>query len=206
MSTRRSVTRLPWRTRYEWGPDATSWLRKIAVRATHRHCTVSFGDDVYAGPGFHLYIPHVGTLIVGDRVTFRRGFVCEISGEGRVEIGSDTVFTVNTLIQCTTSISIGEHCTFAQDVLIVDGSHRFRDPDVLMSRQGFDFRPITIGMGATVMAKSTVIADIGERAFVGAHSVVTRPVPPYSLAIGSPARVVETFGPPTGEGGGAGSG
>ena len=35
-----------------------------------------------------------------------------------------------------------------------------------------------------------------ERAVIGANSVVTRPIPPYCLAVGAPAKVVEYFGPP----------
>jgi len=77
---------------------------------------------------------------------------------------------------------------------LVDGSHRFREPDKPMQQQGFDFRPITIGDGASVMAKSTVLADVGERSFIGAGSVVTEPIPPYSLAVGAPAKVIEYFG------------
>ena len=187
--------RLPWRLRYVHGANLMSALRKLSIRATHRHCTVSFGAGVYVGPGFHLYMPHFGSLVVGDGVSFRRGFVCEISGHGKVEIGAGTVFTDTALIQCTTSIAIGEHCAIGQSAQIVDGSHRFKDPTRLMTEQGFDFRPITIGRGAAIMSKCTIIADVGERAFIGANSVVTRDIPPFSLAVGAPARVIETFGP-----------
>jgi acetyltransferase-like isoleucine patch superfamily enzyme len=40
------------------------------------------------------------------------------------------------------------------------------------------------------------MADIGRRAFVGANAVVTRPVPPYTVAVGAPAKPIEYFGPP----------
>ena len=86
--------------------------------------------------------------------------------------------------------------SIAQAALIVDGSHRFRDPDEGMLAQGYDYRPIRIGDRAAIMAKATVIADVGEGAFVAAGAVVTHPVPPYCLAAGVPARIVEYFGPP----------
>ena len=53
---------------------------------------------------------------------------------------------------------------------------------------------MTIGDDAVITTKCTVMADVGQRAFVGANSVVTRPIPPFSVAVGAPARVVETFG------------
>ena len=191
------LSRAPWHLRYRTLPRLGSTARKLGIRATHVHADVSFGPHCRVGPGFHLDIPGAGTFRAGQAIDFRRDFTCEISGDGKVEIGDLTVFTYGVVIQCSTQITIGRGCTFAEGVLLVDGSHRFRDPDKPMQQQGFDFRPITIGDGASVMAKSTVLADIGERAFIGAGSVVTEPIPAYSLAVGAPARVVEYFGPET---------
>ena len=189
------IRRAPWVLRYRVTPRVTSWARRVAVEATHRHCHVEFRGPVRLGPGFTLEIPDHGTLIVGGGVDFRRGFSCEISGDGRVVIGDGSIFTSNVRIQCTTSIDIGRRCVFAQDVLLVDGKHRYGDPDVHSLEQGYDYRPVRIGDGAVVMSKSTVVADIGEGAFVGAHSLVTRPIPAHCLAFGTPARPVEFFRP-----------
>jgi acetyltransferase-like isoleucine patch superfamily enzyme len=196
VATARDWRRLPWELRYVHGSRLATGARKLAVRATHRHCRVEFEGPVRIGPGFSLDIPDRGTLIVGPGVDFRRGFVCEISGAGRVTIGAGSIFTSSTLIQCTTSIDIGRRCVFGQATMIVDGNHRFRDPDRPMLEQGYDYRPITIGDDVGVMTKCTIVADIGDRAFIGANSVVTRPVPPFCLAAGVPARVLEYFGPP----------
>ncbi|GAB2771862.1 hypothetical protein GCM10027275_13330 [Rhabdobacter roseus] len=46
-----------------------------------------------------------------------------------------------------------------------------------------------IGIGAILMPGVT----IGEGAIVGAGSVVTKDIPPYSIAVGAPARVIKTF-------------
>lgn len=192
----RRFSRIPWRLRYDLGARAASGLRRITVLATHRHCHVEFQGPVRLGPGFTLHIPDAGTLIVGRGVEFRRGFVCEISGNGRVQIGDASVFTSNALIQCTTSIDIGRRCLFGQSALLVDGVHRFRDPTKHLLDQGYDYRPVVIEDGAVILAKCTVIADVGEGTVVGPHSVVSRPLPPRCLAVGSPARPVEFFKDP----------
>ena len=98
-------------------------------------------------------------------------------------------------MQCGTSITIGERCMFGQSTLVVDGNHRFRDLDVPMLQQGYDFTPIRIADDATITTKCTIIADVGQRALVAANAVVTRPVPAYSVAAGVPARVIDYFGP-----------
>lgn len=181
-----------------WGPRVASTVRRVLVMATHGHATVEFHGPARVGPGFSLQLPGNGTFIVGRGVDFRRGFVCEISGGGRVVIGDGSVFTSHALVQCSTSIDIGRRCVFGQSVLIADGNHRFRDPDRHLLDQGYDFRPITIGDGAVVTSKCTVLASIGERALVAAHSVVTQPVPPFTLVGGAPAKVLEHFGRVTG--------
>jgi acetyltransferase-like isoleucine patch superfamily enzyme len=199
MSSGRSWRRLPWKLRYDAGARAASEIRRLAIVATHQHCRVEFQGPVRLGPGFRLRIPDHGTLIVGHGVDFREGFVCEISGEGRVTIGAGSIFTSHALLQCSTSIDIGRRCVFGQSLMIADGNHRYRDPNRHLLDQGYDFRPIRIDDRAMVTTKCTILNNIGEGAVIGANSVVTAPIPPFCLAVGAPARVVDYFGPPGGE-------
>ncbi len=187
--------KIPWTLRYRLGATAASTARRILVEATHRHCRVEFQGPVRLGPGFHLEIPDQGSLIVGPGVDFRRGFVCEISGDGVVTIGAGSIFTSHALLQCSTSITVGRRCVFGQSLMLVDGAHRFRDPEAHVLDQGYDYRPLTIGDGVVVMSKCTVAADIGAGTVVGAHSLVTRPLPPGCLAAGTPAEPREFFSP-----------
>jgi acetyltransferase-like isoleucine patch superfamily enzyme len=189
------LRRLPWYFRYDVGAHLMSRVRVLAVKATHLHCRVEFRGPVRMGPGFHLEMLDRGSLVVGRDVEFRRGFVCEIAGNGYVEIGAGTVFTSNALIQCTTSIVIGERCGFGQSALIFDGVHRYADVDKHWGDQGWDYEPIVIGDGVGVSDKCTIQSSIGERAMIASGSVVNRPIPAYSVAAGIPARVVRYFGP-----------
>lgn len=190
------LKKLPWYLRYRVAGGIASAGRKWMIQATHLHARVEFNGPVRIGPGFHLDMPNGGEFIVGYGVDFRRGFVCEIGPQGRVSIGDLTVFTNTALIQCSTSIDIGARCGFGQATFIVDGNHRFRDGTKHWLDQGDEYRPISIGEGVAVNTKCTVINSIGDHAVIGANSVVTRPIPPYCLAVGAPARVVEYFGPP----------
>lgn len=184
------------RLSYAWGPRIASAARKRWLLWRHPHVDIRFEGPVYLGPRFSLFCPEGGTLVVGPWVEFRRGFRLELHG-GEVRIGGGTVFTYDVLMQCTSRIEIGRRCMIGQATMIVDGNHRFRDPDRPVLAQGYDLRPIAIGDDATITSKCTIIADVGERAFVGANSVVTRPVPPYTVAAGVPARVIEELRPPS---------
>ena len=182
---------------YFTGPRLMSAMRKRWVVVRNPQATIVFGKGTFLGPRFSLHMPHGGTFRTGEYVEFRRGFRAELGGpDARIEIGSHSVCTYDVLMQCGTSIITGERVVIAQCTLVVDGSHRFRDLDTPMLAQGYDYRPIRIGDDAAIMAKCTVIADVGERAFIGANAVISRPIPPFCVAVGAPARPVDYFGPP----------
>jgi acetyltransferase-like isoleucine patch superfamily enzyme len=190
---------LPVTVGYFRGPLLMSWLRKRWVRFRNPHATVTFGPHTYLGPGFSLHMPFGGTFSTGEGVEFRRNFRAELEGpDSRIEFGARSVCTYDVLMQCTTSIDIGERCMFGQSSIVIDGNHRFRDLDRPMLEQGYDFTPIRIEDDATITSKCTIVANVGKRAFVGANAVVTRPVAPYTVAAGVPARPVEYFGPEDG--------
>jgi acetyltransferase-like isoleucine patch superfamily enzyme len=181
---------------YYRGPRLMSALRKRWVKLRNPKADIRFGKYTHLGPGFSLHMPMGGTFITGTAVEFRRKFRCEVLPDARVTIGDLCVFTYDVLMQCGKSIEIGERVMFGQCALVVDGNHRFRDLDKPMLEQGYDFRPLRIEDHATITTKCTIINNVGTRAFVGANSVVSQPVPPYCVAVGSPARPIEYFGPP----------
>lgn len=180
---------------YGWGPRLRSEIRKRWIVLSHPHANIRFEGPVHIGPDFSLYIPGPGSFIVGPNVEFRRGFRAEVAAAGRVVIGARCVFSYYSLIQCSTSIEIGEGCGFGQSCAIFDGNHVFRDVDTPFLEQGFDLYPVRIGNECGVLTKTTVINDIGDRAQIGANSVVVDPIPAHSVAVGAPARVVSYFGP-----------
>jgi acetyltransferase-like isoleucine patch superfamily enzyme len=181
-------------------PRLASELRKRWVILRNPHAHIEFRGPVYLGPGFSLYMPHGGHFIVGPLVEFRRNFRAELaSADARLEIGASSRFTYDVLIQCSTTIEIGEHCMFGQNAFLVDGNHRFRDLDRPMLEQGYDFRPLKIEDHVTVLTKCTILADLGYRAMVAAGAVVNKPAPPYCVVGGIPARVLDYYGPAGGE-------
>jgi acetyltransferase-like isoleucine patch superfamily enzyme len=201
-----SLEGLRWRQRelrrragYLWAPRVASALRRRWLLLRNPHVDIRFEGPVYLGPGFSVFCPEGGTLVIGAGVEFRRDFRLELHRDATVRIGAGTVFTYSVLVQCSSTIEIGERCMFGQSSIVVDGNHRFRDLDRPMLEQGYDLTPIRIADDAVVTSKCTIIADLGRRAWIGANSVVTKPVPDFCVAAGVPARVLDYFGPPGGE-------
>ncbi|HEU4979338.1 MAG TPA: acyltransferase [Solirubrobacteraceae bacterium] len=181
---------------YFRGPIWMSALRKWWVRFRNPHATIRFGRHTYLGPGFSLHMPFGGTFETGEMVEFRRNFRAEFGAPDTcITFGERCVCTYDVIMQCTTSIDVGARCQFGQATMVVDGQHRFRDIDRPMLEQGYDFTPIRIEDDAVITTKCTIMASIGTRAFIGAGAVVTKPVPPYVVAAGVPARVLASFAP-----------
>jgi acetyltransferase-like isoleucine patch superfamily enzyme len=113
--------------------------------------------------------------------------VIELEHDAVVRIGAGTVFTYNVVIQATVEVTIGKRCLFANGASVVDSKHAFRDADLAR----LDFAPVRVGDDVWVASKATVAADVGDRAVIGAGSVVTRPIDPFTVAAGAPARALE---------------
>jgi acetyltransferase-like isoleucine patch superfamily enzyme len=52
------------------------------------------------------------------------------------------------------------------------------------------YEPVRVGEGTWVGTHATILADIGRYCVIGAGAVVTKPIPDFSVAVGTPARVV----------------
>lgn len=93
----------------------------------------------------------------------------------------------------TNAYSLGEieihaHATVAQEVYLCTGTHQFDHPALPLQTA-----KITIGGHAFVGARAFVLpgVTIGERAVIGACSLVTKDVPADTIAAGNPARVIK---------------
>jgi acetyltransferase-like isoleucine patch superfamily enzyme len=186
------------RLAFTWAPMVASFSRKRWARLKNPHARVEFGPHTYVGPGFSLHAPFGGTFIVGRGCEFRRGFRCELGGpETVVRFGDNCVATYDVLMQVTTRVEIGDRVMFGQSTAVFDGNHNFRDPEVPMLDQGYRFKPLRIEDDVTVLTKCTIVANVGERAVIGANSVVSRDVPAFHIVGGVPAKIIDTYGPAT---------
>lgn len=119
-------------------------------------------------------------------------------------IGEDTFINVNCVIVDDASVTIGARCLFGPAVQLITAMHPLRvaerrTPPAQVAAGAAPWRtmtaPLSIGddvwLGASVIVLPGV--SIGDRCTVGAGSVVTRDIPPDSLALGAPARVTRSL-------------
>ena len=148
----------------------------------------------------HLFA--LGPGIVGDylRIAFYRWTLDECSLSSRIQFGS---FFAHPQARVGAAVYIGSRCILgkatigertqiASGVQVLSGrrQHRHdRSGKILGSEHGA-FLPVVVGADCWIGAASIIMADVGEGSIIGAGSVVSRPIPPGSVAVGSPARVI----------------
>ena len=143
-----------------------------------------------------------GRLEVGPQTLLEPGVWITAPHPARVRIGEGTFLNLGVMVAAMDLVDIGSHCMFANGCFVTDANHRFDRPDLPVTWQGFDSNgPTLIGddvwCGANVVVTSGV--TIGRRCVIGANSVVTDDLPPFSIAAGAPARVLRTISYEEGE-------
>lgn len=126
------------------------------------HC----GENVNIEHGAHF----TPGLSIGDRSGV--GINCELNGP----------------------ITIGQDVMMGPEVVIYTSGHEFGATDIPMMDQGSTAaKPVIIGDDVWIGCRAIIMpgVTIGNGCVIGAGAVVTKDVPPYSVAVGVPAKVVK---------------
>ncbi len=155
-----------------------------------RHKNVRIARSAMIAPDARVN-PRGGGIEIGERTILASGAMIE----GTVSIGDDASVQNYTIIVGTPGggpIRIGNGVRIAAHTMIIAANHVFDDPTLPIYQQGTRPEPITIEddvwIGGNVFITAGVV--IGTGSVIGAGSVVTHSIPPRSIAVGVPARVL----------------
>ena len=153
--------------------------------------SVKLGKDVKLGKFINLY-----GCEIGDETKI--GAFVEIQKNAyigrRCKISSHTFNCEGVTIE--DNVFIGHNVAFVNDTFprATSPAGELQTGDDWVVEKTLVKKGASIGSGATILSNVT----IGERAIVGAGSVVTRDVPPDVIVIGNPARVLRKLDATTG--------
>ena len=98
-------------------------------------------------------------------------------------------------------VTIGDYVMMGPECIIYTQNHKIDDLSLPMQQAGFaEVKPVTIGNDVWIGSRVTILpgVTIGDGCVIGASAVVSKDIPPYSVAVGNPIRIVknrkEAFG------------
>lgn len=164
--------------------DPRAWLHALRMVHYYRYSHVEPRRRMTIGPGSAL-APNV-SLRNGERISIGAG--CHIGERSCLWAGDSTG-----------RIVIGDHVSFAPEVFVTASDYRFTK-GVPFQEQPKNERDIIIGSDVWLGTRVVVTAGvtIGDGCIVGAGAVVTKDLPPDSIAVGVPAKVVASRQPSQG--------
>jgi len=182
---------------------------KICVKIVSKLRTVWFAiwyERIFRslGSGAFMFSPFrldgAEGIELGKRTVLQRGawlYCCgvDVDKAASLKVGKGCVFGYNNHITSVQNVVIGDYVLTANNVYISDNVHEYEDIECPIMHQQVKFKAsVSIGSGSWIGENVCVIgARVGKNCVIGANSVVTRDIPDYSVAVGSPAVVIKQY-------------
>lgn len=131
---------------------------------------------------------------IGDYVSIMKNNYLYAHDDGHLIIGNH--FSMNSNSQLGASygkIIIGNDCAIAPNCVLRASNHNFDDPTIPFRLQGHKYGEISIEDDVWIASNCVITANtkIGKSSIIGAGSVVTKDVEPYSIVGGVPAKLIK---------------
>ncbi len=131
-------------------------------------------------------------FILGNNSTIE-DFCTINNGVGDVVIGNETRIGMGNVI--IGPVTVGNFVIFAQNIVASGLNHGYEDVSLPIDKQKVTTAPIFIEDECWIGANAVITAGvtIGKHSVIAAGAVVTKDIPPYSVAVGNPARIIKQY-------------
>jgi acetyltransferase-like isoleucine patch superfamily enzyme len=169
------------------------WVRLFVNPFVHKK-----GKGVIIRRRTRLDVVPFRKFVVGDGAIIE-DFSTINNGMGDVIIGSRSIIGIGNVV--IGPVEIGNNVIFAQHVGILAMNHGYTDIQTPIRDQKCTADLIRIEDNCWIGTNAVVISGvtIGRHSVIAAGSVVTKDIPPYSVAVGNPARIIRQYNHKTGE-------
>lgn len=150
---------------------------------------------------FHLAKRYSGQIAIrgllgkaGDNCVVEQPLFCTYGYN--TTVGDNFFLNVNCKLMDSGKITIGNNVFIAPNVCLITEEHAM---DVEQRLAGLEYtHPVNIGDNVWICAGAIVLpgVTIGANSVIGAGSVVTKDIPPDSLAVGNPCKVIRSLKKP----------
>ena len=181
-------------------PSKKTWGQRFACRYGYWQATRNRNTKIHTSclisPEAHIH-PRSGSIQIGEDSVISLGVLLQ----GNISIGKNSsiqaysnIVGYGTIENPTGKIIIGDNVRIASHTMLIAANHVFDDVEKPIAQQGLKPEPIVIEDNVWIGGRVNITAGvrIGTGSVIGAGSVVTKDIPPYSIAVGVPAKVIKS--------------
>lgn len=167
--------------------------RNVTIRHPHR---MSIGNNVIIDDNCTLDArgENGKGIIIGNGVVIGRNSTFSMK-DGTIELGDNTNIGINCSLQTSTNLRLGKNIIVAAyTYLVAGGNHKFERTDIPIIAQGMERKGgIVIEDNCWLGARVTILdgVTIAKESIIGAGALVNKNIPEFSIAVGTPAKVVK---------------
>ncbi len=178
------------------GVRTTKWSPGVVL---HGSGTLELGPSFNIHKHVQFRIEQGEVVRLGDGIGIDSYTIIEPQGNGStpgfIDIGSNSFIGSFCHFSGDGGITIGKNVGIGAYTRIAASTHQYYDADGMILERPKTCQGITIGDGVWLASHVAILdgVTIGDNAVIGAGSVVRTSIPPRSVAVGAPARVVKTF-------------
>jgi acetyltransferase-like isoleucine patch superfamily enzyme len=162
-----------------------------------------FGSDSISKKillGTNVQIIGLDNIIIEDNCTIGENSLFTVNDRSdkrkqlligkNVYIGRDSFFSVGNSIQLCDYVIAGNKCSF------ICSDHNFNDPLIPYALTGNNYhKSIRIGVNCWLGHDVCILGEvsIGHGSIIGAKTIIVKDVPPFSMVVGNPGRVIKRY-------------
>lgn len=163
------------------------WIKTFVNPMVHQR-----GKNALIRPQTRMDLMPYNPFSLGDDSTIE-DFATLNNGVGAIHIGKRTRIGIGCVL--IGPVTIGNDVMLAQNIVLSGLNHSYEDINLPISQQPCTTAQITVEDEVWIGANAVLTAGvrIGKHAVVAAGCVVTKDVPPYSIVVGNPARVIKQY-------------
>jgi acetyltransferase-like isoleucine patch superfamily enzyme len=153
---------------------------------------IQIGDNVKVNGDMDLRLRGNGKIIISDGCKIDDACRLVAANEATLLIKPNADIGAYSIFNCGTDVTIGNWCLIAGFVYVNSSSHNIAK-DKYVRQQGYSYGPVVLEDDCLISGHVSILpgVTIGTGAVVGANAVVTKDLPPYSISVGVPARVID---------------
>jgi acetyltransferase-like isoleucine patch superfamily enzyme len=158
----------------------------------------NISSKIFLGPNVQFF--GLDNIIIKENCTIGENSLFTINNRSnkdiQLTIGSNVYIGRDNFITVGKSVYISEYCILGNNCSLICADKVFNSPLIPYAVSGITLeKSIIIGSNCWFGNDVSVIGNvkIGHGSIVGANTLVTKDIPPFSIVVGNPAKIIKTF-------------